>query len=183
MSFATPRSMTPDDLDDLAEIDAAYDVERVLDVERDGDDADPLLTPWRPGWRELDEPRVVANRVEGDVEFAYRQVARGIEEGVALRLDADGLPVAAAVAVLDPAAGVLRLIDLRVDYDARREGYGTTTLYAVVAAAREREDVAAVVAEVGGEAAAMLGLLVKSGFAVVGLDAAGPTFRLRLDSA
>ena len=183
MSFATPRPMTPADLDDLAEIDAAYDVGRVLEVGREDTDADPLLTPWRPTWRELDEPRVVANRVEGEIEFAYRQVARGIEEGVALRLDADGLPVAAAVAVLDPAAKVLRLVDLRVDYDVRREGYGTTVLYAVVAAAREREDVSAVVAEVAGESAAMLGLLVKSGFEVVGLDAAGPTFRLRLDSA
>ena len=130
------RPMTPADLDALDEIDATVESRDYLHLARDGEG---LASVWKLEQRPLREKLIEPNRVSDEVRFAYKQIARGIEEGAALALDAAGEPVAAAVAVSRPERKLLELVDLRVDYDRRRQGFAMAMLFNLVGVARERE--------------------------------------------
>src|SRR5438270_772772 len=123
------------DLDRLLEIDATIESTRYLHVDRSGE---ALASAWRLDERPLRAKLIDNNPPTDDLRFALRQVLSGVEEGAALAAEHDGELVALAVGQFDPAATTLRLLDLRVDYDQRRQGIGSAMLYQLIATARER---------------------------------------------
>ena len=62
--------------------------------------------------------------LDDDRPFLYRQIVGGIDDGMVLVADYAGSIVAAVLAQTQ--GDVLKLIDLRVDFDHRREGFGNS---------------------------------------------------------
>ena len=93
----------------------------------------------------------------------------GIEDGVSLAFENDGELTALAVARLDAAAKTLRLLDVRVDYDFRRQGIGSALAYALIAAARD-SGLRAVAAETPANNFPAAQYLLKVGFELTGFD-------------
>src|SRR5437588_43081 len=129
------RSATAQDLDRLIEIDGTIESTRYLFVDRSGEG---LAMAWRLEERALREKLIDRNTPDDERIFALRQVLAGIEEGIGVALEHEGTLVALAVAQIDATAKTLRLVDLRVDYDIRRQGIGSALLYQLIAGARER---------------------------------------------
>jgi GNAT superfamily N-acetyltransferase len=168
--FLLPRPMTEGDLEYLRELDATVEVKRVLVIDPIGDEDDVIVSPLIPRWRALDEPRIEPNRLDDESDetaFAYRQIVRGMQPGIAWLMEVTGFPVATLAAVEE--AEALRLVDIRVDYDERRQGYASAMLYRFIALARERE--ARLLASVPGDREAAMRLLTKCGFERSGLHA------------
>jgi ribosomal protein S18 acetylase RimI-like enzyme len=175
------RPVQTKDLDLLSEIDGTIQSRDYLHVERSapptpaGGEADddgaapPLAAGWRLAQRPLRERLVRPNPLGDDARLVVKMIATGADEGLALMAEHDGMPVALAVATPDHARGVLRLVDLRVDFDTRRQGLATALLYSVVAAARDAE-LRAVAAETTTDNAPAAALLAKCGFELAGLD-------------
>jgi GNAT superfamily N-acetyltransferase len=160
------RPAVPADLDRLADIDGTIESTRYLHLERSGEG--PAIT-WKLEERPLRSKLIDNNAPDDERRFAMRQVLAGIEEGIALAAEHEGDLVALAIAQTDAAAGVLRLIDLRVDYDQRRQGIGSALLFQIITAARER-GLRAVAARTLTNNLPASQLLAKAGFDLTGLD-------------
>ena len=158
--------MTPADLDELDEIDATIESRDYLHLGREGEG---LASVWKLEQRPLRETLIEPNRPSDETRFAYRQVVRGIDEGAALALDVSNQPVAAAVALVRPEFKTLELVDLRIDYDHRREGFAMAMLFNLIGVARERElrAIHAAVPANNGPAHELLG---RVGFDLCGFD-------------
>jgi len=158
--------MTPADLDALRDIDATAESSEYLNIERTGEGLD---ISWKAQIRPLREKRVHRHALEDDRHFAIRQIVAGADEGTALVAEHDGRPVAAVAAAPDAAAGVLRVIDLRVDFDFRRQGLASAMLFQIISEARER-NLRAVMAHSAADDFPALSLLGKLNFEPAGLD-------------
>jgi GNAT superfamily N-acetyltransferase len=130
------RPATLADLDRIREIDATIESTQYLHLERNGD---PPTVNWSLVPRPLRTKLLDNNAVTDDLRFSLKQVLGGAEDGLGLSFEHEGDLAALAVARIDADANVLRLLDLRVDYDLRRQGIGTAMLFRLIAAARERE--------------------------------------------
>jgi ribosomal protein S18 acetylase RimI-like enzyme len=97
-------------------------------------------------------------------------VVKGLEEGMALVVEVEGRPAAALVALPRPQFGTFELVDLRVDYDYRRQGFATALMYQFLGALRDRQDVRAVYAEVRANNTPAQELLARLGFELSGFD-------------
>ena len=161
------RPVQPADLDLLGEIDGTVESAEYLHVERSGEG---LVMAWRLHERPLRERLIKSNPIDDERRFTVRQIVTGADEGLALMAEHDDLPVALVVATFDTAGGALRVADLRVDYDHRRQGLATALLYQAITAARER-DLRAVAAVTTSDNHPAALLLSKCGFDVAGLDA------------
>ncbi len=180
------RPMTDADLDDLIEIDGTIDSERYLHVAAPESERDDALTfGWSLEPRDLSERRIEANRLDAktgpgsELMFDYRQVVRGVQEGVALIVEANGQPAGALLARHDPTRRLLLLDDVRVDYDLRREGFGSALLYHLIGLGRQRAedqaDARAILAAVPAYNEPAHALLAKIDFQPTGLDTARQT--------
>jgi ribosomal protein S18 acetylase RimI-like enzyme len=158
------RAMTPADPGRLADIDGTIESARYLHIESAGSG---LAQGWRLEERPLREKRISPNPVDDEARFAMTQIATGMDEGLALVAEHDGELTAALVA--RPAGGVLRLLDLRVDYDFRRQGVGAAMLYRSIQEARERE-LRAVMTVTRTDNVLAAHFLLKGGFELAGLD-------------
>ena len=166
------RRMNPADLQQLDEIDATVESRDYLHLAREGEG---FTSIWRLEQRPLREKLIQPNRLSDDLRFSYRQVVQGVDEGTALALEVEGTPVAAAVARLRPEVGTLELLDLRVDYDHRRQGFGMAMLYELINIARagvagEGGEVRALYAEVPANNVPAAELLGRVGFELSGFD-------------
>ena len=161
------RPVRPDDLDDLLEIDGTVESDEYLHLDRAGEG---LAVSWRLEQRPLREKRIVPNRLDDDQTFTLRQVVTGADEGFCLLAEHEGQKVALLLAQPQPSHGTLRLIDLRVDYDFRRQGLGSVLLFRAISEAREKE-LRAVTAETLTDNLPAAKLLSKCGFDLAGLDA------------
>ena len=175
------RPMTEDDLDELIEIDGTIDSESYLHVAApDGEREDALRFGWSLEPRGLSERRIEANRLDAksgpgsETMFDYRQTVRGVQEGVALIVEASGQPAGALLARHDPARRLLLLDDVRVDYDLRREGFGSALLYHLIGLGRQRAadqaDARLIVAPVPAYNVPAAGLLARIDFQPSGID-------------
>ncbi len=174
------RAMTARDLDALIEIDGTIESETYLHIisTADDGDGDSLKRAFTFEPRKLGEPAILANRLDQpageETLFMYRQVVRGIEEGEASVIEVAGTLMASMVAVIRPESGLLELIDLRVDYDSRREGLATALLFSLVSAARQRAEhdqtTRAILAQVAAKNVPAMRLLAKAGFELAGVD-------------
>ena len=158
------RSATPADLPGLLDIDATIESHRYLHLDRAGEG---LNVQWKVEDRPLRERLISSLVMDDDRQFMYRQLVTGIEDGIAQVAEHEGQIVAAMIA--QPQAEVLKILDLRVDFDHRREGLATAMLYGVIQSAREAE-LRAVYAETIANNDPANQLLLKLGFGLSGLD-------------
>lgn len=165
------RPVTQADLAGLQEIDGTVESARYLHVDfADAAGAEGVTFAWRLQERSARQKLIEANRLDDDATFTLKSVVTGAEEGTALLIEHDDQPVAMLLARPDPAAGTIRLLDLRVDYDYRRQGMGTALVYALIQHAREQESIRAVAAETLSNNQPAGALLAKCGFQISGVD-------------
>lgn len=160
------RPAHPLDLDHLIDLDATIESTSYLHVDRTGD---ALAAGWRLEERPLREKRVDPNHVTEEQTFALKQVLSGIEEGIGVAVDHDGVTTGLAVARLDHQRRTLELLDLRVDYEYRGEGLGSALLYQIINHARST-GVRAVTAITLTNNVPAARFLSKGGFDLAGLD-------------
>jgi ribosomal protein S18 acetylase RimI-like enzyme len=168
------RPLRTADLDLIDEIDATVDsiryhhVERVVDQSADGDRVRFAIED-----RPLPVKRVESNPIGDDLRFSLKQTAADIEEGLALMAEHEEVPIASLLArvALDDLT-LVEIVDVRVDFDHRRQGLGSAMLFQAINFAREKEARAIRVATKSSNAAANA-LFAKLGFELAGVD----TFR------
>jgi GNAT superfamily N-acetyltransferase len=161
------RPVRPNDLDDLAEIDGTIESASYLHLDRAGEG---FSVSWKLSERPLRETRILPNRLDDERLFLLKQVAAGIEDGMALLAEHGGEKVAVLLAQVEAPRRAIRIHDLRVDFDHRREGLATALLFQVIATARE-QGLRAVAAETLTDNLPAAMLLQKCGFELAGVDA------------
>lgn len=158
--------MSMEDLPRLPDIDGTVESSHYLHVDREGSG---LGRTFGISLRPLREKKIEPYRMELHTEFIARQIASGADDGVAMVADDGSGPVAMILAQADAELGVMRILDLRVDYDQRRQGLGTAMLFAVIQVARDTE-LRAVAAEITCSNYPAAALLDKIGFELSGMD-------------
>jgi GNAT superfamily N-acetyltransferase len=160
------RPMTAQDMNLLGEIDSTVESSEYLHVDRTGEG---LETAWKIQTRPLREKRTHRRNLDVDQIFSIRQIVEGTEDGIALVAEHDGALVAASTAKSDPASGIMRLIDLRVDFDFRRQGLASAMMFQIIQDARNRH-LRAVYAQANADCYPIVSLLAKLSFEPAGLD-------------
>ena len=160
------RPVEARDLDALIEIDGTVESMQYLHVDRSGEG---MNIQWRIEERQLRTKLVDRNRPSDELQSTLKQVATGVEDGIALLAEHEGAMVALLLAQSQESFGTMKIVDLRVDFDYRRQGLASGMLYQVIAAARDRE-LRAVTAEVPANNIPASKLLSKLGFDLAGLD-------------
>ena len=160
------RPVKPSDLQGVAEIDGTVESTRYLHVERSGEG---LSAAWRLEDRPAREKVIDPNRMADEAAFLLKQVLGGADEAFCHVVEHEDAPVAFILARADPASGTMRLIDLRVDYDYRRQGMGTALVFQLIQHTRE-QSLRAVAAETRTNNHPAGGLLAKCGFDLAGVD-------------
>ncbi len=158
--------MTSADLDAVKDIDATTESSQYLHIERSGEG---LEISWKTQLRPLREKRTLRHALELEQVYTIKQIATGADEGITLVAEHDGQAVAAATARPDPVAGVLRIIDLRVDFEFRRQGLASALLFQLIQEARQKE-FRALAANAPADDFPAIQLLAKLGFEPCGLD-------------
>ena len=164
------RAVTQDDLQAVRDIDGTVESSSYLHLESGGEG---LAVSWQLDERKAREKLIEANALDDDAYFTLKQIVGGIEEGLAIAVELNDQPVALLVARKEPGtsaeAGTLRVIDLRVDYDYRRQGLGTALVYQAIGWAREAEVRAMAVHTLTNNVPAAA-LFQKCGFELSGVD-------------
>jgi ribosomal protein S18 acetylase RimI-like enzyme len=160
------RPAKSSDLAGIAEIDGTVESSRYLHVERSGEGIAPS---WRLQERPVRQKVIDPNRLDGDASFLVKQIVSGADEGFSLVVEHEEEPVAFLLAKAEPAAGTMRLVDLRVDYEYRRQGMGTALVFQLIQHARE-QSLRAVAVESRSNNHPVAALLVKCGFELSGID-------------
>lgn len=160
------RPLSIGDLDALVEIDGTVESARYLHLDRAGEGFE---LQWKIEERALRSKLIESNPLDDEQRFTARQLASGADEGTALVGEHEGEPVALLIALPQPGHGTLKLIDLRVDYDHRREGLATAMVYQTMQAGRDG-GLRAVAAETRANNFPANQLLAKLGFELAGLD-------------
>jgi len=160
------RPLTPADLRFLAEIDATIESTQYLHLDKSGEG---MTFGLRIEPRPLREKQIIPNPLSDELALMYRQIATGGDDGIALTAEHEGQIVAAALAQDSVAHATMSLLDVRVDYDFRRQGVATAMVYQIIAAARE-SDARAVSAETRSNNFPANQLMLKSGFDLSGAD-------------
>ncbi|HSU68960.1 MAG TPA: GNAT family N-acetyltransferase [Tepidisphaeraceae bacterium] len=160
------RPVRPPDLDRLIDIDGTIESSDYLHVERSGEG---FTGGWKIEQRALREKRMDRNAPTDETLFLLRQIVNGADEGFALLANHDGINLALLVAKLEPDFRTLHVLDLRVDFEQRRQGLGSAMLFQTIAHAREQE-LRAVATETRTDNFPAAQFLTKSGFELAGLD-------------
>jgi ribosomal protein S18 acetylase RimI-like enzyme len=160
------RPANPKDLDLLPDIDGTVESTRYLHLEYTGEG---LAAAWRLEERPLREKLIDPNRLGDEATFLLKQIVSGADEGMVLVAEHDEAPVALLVAHLRPERQTMHVVDLRIDYEQRRQGIATAMLYQLIGLARELE-MRAVSAETRTNNLPAGQLLAKCGFELSGVD-------------
>ncbi len=158
--------MTAADLPGVMDIDATVESHFHLHILREGEG---FAATWKMESRPLRESRVHRNALGDESAFAVKQLVGGIEDGIALVAEHEGEIVAAAAAQIDAAGQVLRLIDLRVDFEVRRQGLASGLLFQIIHEARQK-NLRAVYAQTLSDNFPAAELLAKLSFEMTGFD-------------
>jgi GNAT superfamily N-acetyltransferase len=161
------RPLAAADLEGLYDIDGTIESSQYLHLDRTGEGLD---VAWRLEERPLREKRTLPNRLDDDRRFMLKQIEAGADEGLVLVAEHNGVPVGLLLARAEPAYGTIRVHDLRVDYDHRRQGLATAMMYQVISTARE-QGLRGVAAECTTDNLPGAKFLLKCGFDLAGLDA------------
>lgn len=160
------RPAVASDLTALLEIDGTIESSHYLHVERTGEG---LARQWRCEQRPLRHKRVERNRPSEDDQFLLKQIVTGADDGVALLAEHEGAKVALLFAQVQIPFRTMRVIDLRVDFDYRRQGLASAMLFQTIAKAREQE-LRAVTLECRTDNLPACDLFARLGFELAGLD-------------
>jgi len=158
--------MTPADLDAVRDIDATSESSHYLHIDKSGEG---LAVSWKMQVRPLREKRVHRHAMDDERAFLMKQIVTGMDEGIAQVAEHDGRPVAAAMGMAAPDRGVFRLLDVRVDFDYRRQGLASALVFQMIQHARDQE-LRAVAAEASADDFPAMEMLGKLGFEPAGLD-------------
>ncbi len=161
------RAVTADDLADVHEIDGTVESSDYLHVETSAGEG--MMAAWLLERRKTRQKLIDPNRLNDEASFTLKQIVGGLEEGLALTIEHEETPVALVLAKPEAGNGTLRIVDLRVDYDYRRQGMGTALVYQAIGQARELK-VRAVSAETVTSNVPAGALLAKCGFELSGVD-------------
>ena len=162
------RPATPADLDKLRDIDAIIESTHYLFLERSGEG---VASGWRVEPRPLREKLIESNPIVPEHLFVVRQIVSGADDGVVLVAEHDGQIAAMMCAQPDSTHQTMRVVDVRVDYDFRRQGLGTVMIYQLIEQARQRE-LRAVAAETRTNNFPANEFFQKLAFQLAGLDTA-----------
>ena len=160
------RPATMEDLEGVQEIDGTIQSTKYLHVDRGGEG---LRASWRLEERRTRGKMIEPNRLTDDAYFTLKQIVSGNEEGIAWLVEHEEQPIASLVARPEPESRTLRIVDLRVDFDFRRQGMGTALAYQVIQSARE-SGMRAVAAQTLTNNVPAAALLAKCGFELSGVD-------------
>ena len=164
------RELVPRDLDRLRDIDGTVESMEYLHVDASGEG---MTSAWRIEPRPLREKRIDGNPLGEDATFLAKQIATGADEGVALVSEYDDNLIGLLIAQAEPAAGggagLMRVVDVRIDFDYRRQGMGSALMYQLITVARER-GLRAVAAEARTNNLPANAFLQKVGFDLCGVD-------------
>ena len=160
------RPVQPADLNDLREIDGTVESTQYLHLEKTGEG---LSQSWKLEARPLREKLIFSNPMNDDTAFLLKQIVTGADEGFTLLAEHEDRPVAFLLAQPVHAAKVLKIFDVRVDYDFRRQGLGLAMMYQAIAHARESE-LRAVLAETLTNNLPASQFMQKCSFELSGLD-------------
>ena len=160
------RPVAAGDLDGLADIDGIIESTRYLHLDRSGEG---LGVQWKIEERPLRSKTIERNTLNDEQRFMVRQIATGIEDGVAQLVEHEGQPLALLAAQTEAAHETLKLIDLRVDFEHRRQGLATGLLYQLIQTARDH-GLRAVAAETRANNFPANQLLTKLDFQLTGID-------------
>jgi ribosomal protein S18 acetylase RimI-like enzyme len=160
------RPLATADLDSLAEIDATIESTRYLHLDRSGE---AVNIAWKLDERPLRTKLLEPNRFADEQRLIARQIATGADDGIALVAEHDGEPTALLLAQPRAARGAMKLIDLRVDFEHRRQGLASGLVYQLIQQAREM-GLRAVAAESRANNFPASQLLLKLGFELAGVD-------------
>jgi ribosomal protein S18 acetylase RimI-like enzyme len=162
------RAVQPKDIDALVEIDGTIESSQYLHLEQVQAE-DSLSLSWKLEERPQRQKLIEPNRLDDEILFTAKQIASGADEGMALMAEHDDAPVALLVARPDLARGTYSVVDVRIDFEHRREGLGTALVFQVIAAARMQE-IRAVSAETVTNNFPAIQLFRKLGFELSGVD-------------
>ena len=123
------RPVTLADLDALCDIDGTIESTEYLHLEQSGEG---LSIGWKLDRRPLRQKLIDGNPLSDESHFAVKQIATGADDGLAILAEHDVLPVGLLVATLRHDLTVLELIDLRIDYDHRRQGVATAMIFQAI---------------------------------------------------
>ncbi len=160
------RPATPNDLPAIDEIDCVVESTHYLHIDHGSES--PTIH-FKLDQRPLREKLIAPNQMDDETRFTLQQVVSGSDEGIARVAEHDDRVVAMMLAQPRPALGTMELLDVRVDYESRREGLATVLLYQLIQAATEAE-LRAVSALTQTNNAPAAALLEKLGFVLSGLD-------------
>jgi ribosomal protein S18 acetylase RimI-like enzyme len=160
------RNVTPADFDALADIDGTIESLEYLHLEQSGDG---LAISWKLEKRPLRQKLIESNPLPDETKFAVKQVAGGIDDGLALLAEHESLPVGLLIARPNYEQAALEILDLRIDYEHRRQGLATAMIYDAIRYAREREFRAAMAHTRTNNLPANQ-FLLKSAFDLAGID-------------
>jgi N-acetylglutamate synthase-like GNAT family acetyltransferase len=160
------RPAVADDIRNLSEIDGTIEALQYLHVDRSGEGVN---ISWKIEPRPMRSKLIEPNHLTGELISSLRHVVGEIEDGAALLAEHEGQPVGLVLAQIRHEAGTLEIVDLRVDYDLRRQGVGSALLFEIIKSAREKE-LRAVSAPILSNNLPAAEFLAKSGFELMGLD-------------
>jgi RimJ/RimL family protein N-acetyltransferase len=155
------------DLDLIDEIDGVIESVDYLHIDRGGEG--PAIS-WKLDRRPLREKLIAPNRFDDDTQFVLKQILTGMDDGIATVAEHDGQVTASLFAQHRPQHETIELIDLRVDYDFRRQGLATVMLFQLIERAREQEGVRAISCTTLTNNYPAAQLLDKHGWELSGLD-------------
>jgi len=160
------RLATVDDLEGLREIDGTIESLQYLHLDASGEGTERA---WRLEERPLREKLIDSNRLDDEAYFAAKQIVTGADEGTVLVGEYEDAITGSLIAQPRAAAGTLHILDLRIDYDMRRQGLGTAMIFQMIQQARESERRAVSVETLTNNVPAC-SLLIKCGFDLSGID-------------
>ena len=124
------------DLPQLSDIDGTVDSAHYLHVDRSGEG---VGVSFHLEQRPLRTRLIERNPLADDLHFVVKQVVSGIEEGVAIVAEHEGQIIALGAGQIDAANRTMDLLDLRVDFDFRRQGIGSALLFQLITEARQQK--------------------------------------------
>ena len=129
------RPAKPADLDRLLDIDGTIESTEYLHLERIGEG---LSVTWRIDLRPRRSKSFDRNALDDERNFLLKQIVTGADEGIVLVGEHENAIVALAAAQPQAQFGTMRVIDLRIDYDFRRQGVGSVLMYHIIQQARDQ---------------------------------------------
>ena len=160
------RPATAADLSHLTELDGTIESLEYLHLERTGEG---LAAGWKLEPRPLRSKSIESNPMTDDQQFLLKQIVSGADEGLVLVAEHEELPVAVVVAQTQHEHQTMKVLDLRVDYDMRRQGIGSVLMFQVMQHAKDQE-LRAVAVETRTGNTPINRLLQKLAFEIGGVD-------------